>query len=105
MLAAMTIDEVVGMQLIEGGVDASLFDNFIHHTLVNMKKDPKYHGRVIVVLMDNAVIHKHPMVQQTIQALNVSVLFNCEYSPWLNPIEQIFRFIKSHVRDVNICNK
>jgi transposase len=44
--------------------------------------------------MDNAVIHKHSAVLDTIRHFKVNVLFNAEYSPWLNPIEKLFNYIK-----------
>lgn len=41
----------------------------------------------VVLLMDNAVIHKHSAVLEITRQFKVNVLFNAEYSPWLNPIE------------------
>ena len=64
-MAAITNDKVVSSQLIEGGVDASLFENFLYHTVAAMRKSNKYGKSNIVILMDNAVIHKHPMVLAT----------------------------------------
>jgi transposase len=44
--------------------------------------------------MDNAAVHKHSSVKETCQRLKVSLLLNAEYSPWLNPVEQLFGYIK-----------
>lgn len=74
-------------QVIEGGVDSVLFENFIYHTLRSVRTDPETKDREVVLLMDNAVIHKHQSVLETALKLKVNVLFNAEYSPWLNPIE------------------
>jgi len=35
----------------------------------------------------------------------VNVLFNAEYSPWLNPIEQLFGYIKKRTLDRDIPSK
>lgn len=53
--------------------------------------------------MDNAVIHKHSIVLETARKMKVNVLFNAEYSPWLNPIEQLFGALKSKIKrhDIN----
>jgi transposase len=45
--------------------------------------------------MDNAVIHKHSKVLETARKFKVNVLFNAEYSPWLNPVEQLFGHLKA----------
>lgn len=98
----MTPDQVVATQLIEGGVDATLFENFVYHTLSAMRRDRKFASKELVLFMDNAVIHKHPMILETARNLKVTILFNCEYSPWLNPVEQLFGVLKKKVRDENI---
>lgn len=48
--------------------------------------------------MDNAVVHKHSAVLETCRKMKVTVLFNAEYSPWLNPIEQLFKHVKTQLR-------
>jgi transposase len=97
LIAAVTEREVVGMQLIEGGVDASLLDNFVFHMVLQMRRQPQYQGKSMVLFMDNAVIHRHEMVLNTCRKLGVSVLFNAEYSPHLNPVEQLFGQLKSTI--------
>ena len=82
-----------------------IFENFIYQTLLQMRIDPKNAGKDIIVLMDNARIHKHPLVMQTFRDLRVQVIFNCEYSPWLNPVEQLFNLIKIRLRKENILRK
>ena len=51
----------------------------------------------VVLFMDNAIIHKHSQVLETARKFKVNVVFNAEYSPWLNPIEQLFSHIKKHI--------
>ena len=51
----------------------------------------------IVLFMDNAVIHKHSSVLETCRRFKVNVLFNAEYSPWLNPVETLFAKIKTQL--------
>ena len=55
--------------------------------------------------MDNAVIHRHSLVLETARKMKVNVLFNAEYSPWLNPVEQLFRHIKSKINSETIETK
>jgi transposase len=90
LIAAITIDKVISYQVIEGAVDSSLFDNYIYQTLRYMRRTEAAGRKDIVLLMDNAVIHRHSSVLETARNFKVNVLFNAEYSPWLNPIEQLF---------------
>jgi transposase len=81
-----------------------LFENFIYQTLMSIRKD-KDSEQDVVLLMDNAVIHKHSAVLETARKFRVNVLFNAEYSPWLNPIEQLFGFVKKELKDKDTSNK
>ena len=58
----MSLDKVISMQVLEGGTDAILFENFIYHTLNKLWKDPATANKQIVLLMDNATIHKCEIV-------------------------------------------
>jgi len=98
MIAAMTFNCVVSAQITEGGTDVVVFDNFLHRTLHKLRVDSDTKAKQIVVLMDNASIHKHTKVYETARRFKVHVLFNAQYSPWLNPIEQLFNFMKRKLR-------
>lgn len=55
-------------------------------------------GRNIVVLLDNVRLHKTASVLETGRRLGVTMLFSAQYSPFLNPIEQLFNYLKRHLR-------
>lgn len=58
-IAAITQHEVLGSQIIEGAFDSTIFEEFIFQILKHLRQDPKTATKTIVVLMDNAVIHRH----------------------------------------------
>jgi len=62
MIAAMTESCVLAAQITEGGTDAVVFENFIFKLLNKLRIDKETKGKQIVLLMDNATIHKHEMV-------------------------------------------
>ncbi len=64
-----------------------VFDNFFHRLLTKLRLDKDTKNKHIVVLMDNATIHKHSSIYETARKFKVNVLFNAQYSPWLNPVE------------------
>lgn len=101
MIAAMTIDCVVSAQVTEGGTDAVVFDNFIHRTLHKLRVDKDTKSKQIVLLMDNASIHKHASIYETARKFKANILLNAQYSPWLNPVEQLFNHIKRKLRSLD----
>ena len=75
LLAAMTQNEVVGSQMIQGGVDTVLFENFLYRVVSTSVKEPSNQGRRIVVYIDNARIHKCQAVYDMIRKLGCTLVF------------------------------
>lgn len=67
-----------------------MFENFIREMLLGIRDNQEFKGRNIILLLDNAKIHHHSLVLETARLMKVNVLFNAEYSPWLNPVESLF---------------
>ena len=82
-----------------------MFENFIYNMLLSVTQDERYANRDIVLYMDNAVIHKQSRVLDTCKAFNVNVIFNAQYSPWLNPIENMFGRLKRRLKQERIATK
>jgi len=97
-MASITLERVVSIQLTEGATDSAMFENFLYHTLLSLRSDESTQGKHIVVLMDNATIHRHSKVLETAKRMHASVLFNAQYSPWINPIELLFNHLKRKFR-------
>jgi transposase len=76
LISAVSQDAILANQLIEGGVDSSVFENFVFNLLDYVRKEERYRGRHIVLLMDNATIHKHPRVVDTIIKMKFILLYN-----------------------------
>ena len=98
LLAAISQKKVMATEIIEGGVDAVIFENFIYQTLRSIRSDEKTKHKEVVLLMDNATTHKHQSVMETAMKMKVNVLFNAEYSPWLDPIERLFGVMKKEIK-------
>ena len=60
-----------------------IFENFIYHTLFDVRKDPLTANKQIVIFMDNATIHKVPIIYKTARKMKASIMLNASYSPWL----------------------
>jgi DDE superfamily endonuclease len=102
LLSAISYDEVLGNQLVEGGVDTSVFENFIYRLLEYVHTQERFQGRRIVLLMDNATIHRHPLILDLPLAMRCILVYNPQYSPHLNPVERYFKKLKSVVNQSTI---
>lgn len=102
LIQAVAYGEVIAMQLVEGGVDAVVYENFVREIVDFVASQQKYAGRHVVLFMDNAAIHRHDIVLQSLRERGVIVLFNAQYSPQLNPVEVYFKLLKKHVKDARV---
>lgn len=84
--------------MIEGGTDAVIFENFIYRTLNKLRNDPRTAHKDIVLLVDNARIHKGSIVNETVRKMKATLLFSAQYSPWLQPVEQLHNYLKRQLR-------
>jgi hypothetical protein len=105
LLAAVSQDQVVATQLVEGSVDASVFESFIFSIMKSIRENPLTEGRKVVLLLDNATIHRHKLVLESAVAMRALVLFNPQYSPFMNPVEKFFNTMKRCMRDLPRDNK
>lgn len=66
---------------------------FYHHLVATYP-----HARQIYVVQDNWSIHRHPDVTATLaQVPQVTPVWLPTYAPWLNPIEQLWRWLRATV--------
>lgn len=105
LIAAVTQDSIAAAQIIEGGVDASVFEHFIQEMLQGLRQRNKQAGPEIVLLLDNARIHRHSLVLDAARAQGVNIIFNAEYSPWLNPVEALFGLVKRRIKAQNVLTR
>ena len=83
MTAAMTMDRVVAMQIVEGGSDAVIFENFLYRTVHALRSAHSTKNKRILVLLDNARTHRREHAQNLAEKQGFTVLYLAQYSPWL----------------------
>ena len=59
MISAISYDKIIANHIVEGGVDAVVFENFIFHILTTLRRNEESANREILLLLDNATIHRH----------------------------------------------
>lgn len=92
LIAALGIDGVRCSTVVDGAVNADVFEAFVEQVLVP-ELEP---GDVII--MDNLSSHKRARTRELIESAGAALVFLPPYSPDFNPIEQAFSKIKSILR-------
>jgi transposase len=92
ILAALTMTGIAAVATIEGATDAAVFTAFAEQILA-----PQLHPGAVVVL-DNLGAHHATGVREIIEAEGARLLFQPQYSPELNPIEEAWAKVKGVLR-------
>ncbi|KEP50069.1 DDE family endonuclease, partial [Rhizoctonia solani 123E] len=95
LLPALSLDGVLHLDIFCCSVNSDLFDLFIMRLLDQMNPWPQ---RNSVIILDNASIHKSANIRAMVEARGCRLLYLPAYSPDLNPIEQLFAWLKGRVR-------
>ena len=91
-ISALRWDRMDAPFLIEGAANREVFVAYVAQVLCPELLEGD------VVILDNLCIHKTPTVANLIAAQGATVRYLPAYSPDLNPIEQAFAKLKSHLR-------
>ena len=91
-IAALRHNRIEAPWLLDGPVNANCFRTYVEQVLV-----PKLRPGDLV-LMDNFSSHKGPAIRRAIRCAGAKLILLPEYSPDLNPIEQVFAKLKHLLR-------
>jgi transposase len=94
LIAALGVSGVRCSAVIDGAVNARVFEAFVEQVLV-----PRLRPGDLVVL-DNLSSHKSARTRELIEGAGASLEFLPPYSPDLNPIEMVFAKIKQALRSL-----
>ena len=94
LIAALGVGGVRCSTVVDGAVNAEIFESFIEHVLVPELRPGD------VVVMDNLSSHKRAKTRALIESAGATVEYLPPYSPDLNPIEMIFSKVKQMLRSL-----
>jgi len=94
LIAALGLEGIACSMVVDGAVDADVFESFIDRVLAPQLKPGD------VVVMDNLSSHKRTSTRNLIEAAGARLLFLPPYSPDLNPIEMVFAKVKQLLRSL-----
>jgi transposase len=93
LIASMTLQGAIGeAMVVEGSTKAFVFEAYVEHFLAPTLKEWQ------IVVMDNLGAHKTDRVRELIEERGCQLWFLPAYSPDLNPIEEAFSKVKTHLR-------
>ena len=94
IITALSTDGVVAYEIIKGTVNGDAFLEFVHGNLIpNMLP---FDGSIVV--MDNCSIHHVQPVLDAFNQAGIVVLFLPPYSPDMNPVENVFSYVKYYLK-------
>lgn len=91
-IAALRWDRIDAPFLIEGAANGEVFAAYVSQVLCAELCPGD------VVILDNLSIHKAPLIAELIGSRGATLRYLPAYSPDLNPIEQAFAKLKTHLR-------
>lgn len=94
LIAALGFEGVRCATLVDGAIDADLFEAFVEQVLVPELREGD------VVVLDNLSSHKRVRTRELIEAAGAQLVFLPPYSPDFNPIEMIFAKVKQLLRSL-----
>ena len=101
MIMAIGLDEIVYHRVYDKSNDGISFWSFVNITLIVLELIDKFKQTVkdvkVLLFLDNAGIHYRKKVRDQYLKYNVEILYNVPYESSFNPIELVFRCIKSNV--------
>jgi transposase len=92
-LAALRYDEITAPFVLDGPINGESFLAYVEQVLAPTLK------RGDIVVMDNLGSHKRAAINKAIRAKGARRFFLPQYSPDLNPIEQVFAKLKKLLRN------
>ncbi len=102
MIMAVGIDRVFHYSIDAGSNDSNKFWNFVNVVLSNMELIEEYKVKLnlgkVLLFLDNASIHYGHEKRKRIVLYSFEILYNVPYESNFNPIERVFRTIKSRIK-------
>lgn len=101
VIAAVTKDRLLGLKIVQGSIQYRELSIFLIEILNRIPEILKQRSKYYFV-MDN--VSTHHAANFLPFAQNLNILYNSTYSPFHNPIEEVFGLWKHYFRKLNFSN-
>ncbi len=99
IMAAITRNEMFHYKRLEGNGNIDTFESFLNELIDRIPPDDIPN---CILIMDNVAFHKNADIQALIRNRGVSHKYLPPYSPFLNPIENLFNQWKDLVKEAQL---
>ena len=99
LIAALGVEGVRCSTVVDGAVNADIFESFVEHVLVPELRPGD------IVIMDNLSSHKRVRTRELIEGRGAGLEYLPPYSPDLNPIEMVFSKVKQLLRSLGLRSR
>lgn len=103
LLMVLGAEGVFAFQVVLGKVPSSAIFAFLHEVAAVLRADPGVVAPTLV--LDNATVHKTQLMKRLARCSGLTFVFTAYHSPFMNPIEEAFRFLKSEYRNLHAINE
>lgn len=94
----------LGLKIIYSGHNTQIFNHFMYTVLSKLTPE-ETQNRQIVLVMDNATIHRSKEFQKAMKDRNVIILYNIPHHPEFNSIELFWEKLKRPLRQISKYSK
>ena len=98
-IVAMTCEGVMAKELTVGAIDGSKLSNFLRGKLIPKMQPFDGESKHSILIVDNCSIHHVQEVKDLLRDTGILYFFLPPYSPDLNPVEELFSYIKYYLRE------
>lgn len=99
ILCVMTNQGDVLYEYIKGNLNNLDLVHFLKHAINRLRQ--KYDNKQLLLVVDNARMHRTQYFKSFCRYENIDLLYTAPRSPMLNPIEYLFRFLKTELRKIH----
>ena len=101
-IAAMSMEGIIALKLVRGGVDGDAFYDFVCRSLLTHLMPYNGINKHSVVILDNCSIHHVDEIRQVFRDTSALTHFLPPYSPDFNPIELAFSKVKYMIKSLEM---
>ena len=98
IITALSTDGIVANEITKGTVNGETFLEFVHGSLIPNMLPFDGENPCSIVVMDNCSIHHVQPVLDAFNQAGIVVLFLPPYSPDMNPVENVFSYVKYYLK-------
>jgi hypothetical protein len=99
LFGLISSSELYSMQIHKGSSSHLIFDNFIIESLKRYFRRSG-HSKIVTLFLDNSTLHKSKSFLDFCTKNRIFLIFNLPHCPTLNPIELLWRFLKSPLKKI-----